>query len=68
MVGVYGGQNLWRRQRVDDVPIFHNRLTTFILATSFVAATTILTIGLIKVWGYQHQNSQVAHGLLTVIA
>ena len=53
---------------MDDVPVFHNRLTTFILATSFVAATTILTIGLIKVWGYQHQNSQVAHGLLTVIA
>lgn len=51
---------------MDDVPIFHNRVTTFLIAVSFVSATTILTIGLIKLWGYQHPDSKIAHGLLTV--
>ena len=47
--------------------VFHHRLTSFVLATSFVAATTILTIGVIKLWGYQHPDSKIAHGFLTVV-
>ena len=52
---------------MDDLPIFHNRLTAFLIFVSAGAATTILTIGLIKLWGYQHQDSKLAHGLTTIV-
>ena len=52
---------------MDDVPVFHNRLTSFVLATSFVAATTVLTIGLLKIWSYKHPDNRIAHGFGTII-
>lgn len=56
-----------RSTPMDDVPVFHNRLTSFLLATSFVAATTVLTIGLLKIWAYSHPNNRIAHGFGTII-
>jgi hypothetical protein len=52
---------------VDDVPVFHHRTILFVLAVSGMAATTILTIGLIKLWGYQHPDSKIAHGFTTIV-
>ena len=47
--------------------ILHHRWQALFLATSFIAATSLLTIGLVKLWGYQHPNSKLAHGFTTIV-
>jgi hypothetical protein len=46
--------------------ILHHRWQALFLATSFIAATSLFTIGLVKIWAYQHPDSKVAHGLASI--
>ena len=47
--------------------IVNQRWRALLLATSFIAATSLFTVGLVKIWGYQHPNSKLAHGFTTLV-
>ena len=57
---------------MDDLPILHNRTTSFILFSALVGAEIIFFLGVAKLWGYRRQNDdgfvgKAAHGLVSVI-
>lgn len=57
---------------MDDLPILHNKTTSFVLFSALIGAEIILFLGISKLWGYRHQNDDgvmgsIAHGLVTVV-
>jgi hypothetical protein len=57
---------------VDDLPILHNRTTSFVLFSTLVGAELIFFLGIAKLWGYSRQNDpgligKLAHGLTSVV-
>lgn len=57
---------------MDDLPVLHNRTTSFILFSALIGAEIVFFMGIAKLWGYRHQNDdgfigKTAHGLTTVL-
>lgn len=57
---------------MDDLPVLHNKTTSFVLFSALIGAELIFFLGLFKLWGYRRQNDDgfvgsLAHGIITVV-
>lgn len=57
---------------MDDLPVLHNRTTSFVLFSALIAAEMVFFLGVFKLWGYRRQNDdgfvgKAAHGIITTI-